>query len=69
MLITITGCANNISKNKENQAEISEPDIPVHISKEVIDVEGMEENVIRGGIETINFAYTQDGVITYFTVR
>ena len=43
MLITITGCANNISKNKENQAEISEPDIPVHISKEVIDVEGMEE--------------------------
>ena len=53
MLITITGCANNISKNKENQAEISEPDIPVHISKEVIDVEGMEEKVLRGGIGTI----------------
>ncbi|MCR5604086.1 MAG: metallophosphoesterase [Lachnospiraceae bacterium] len=43
MLISVTGCVNNTKKSNEKTTEISEPEVPVNITEEVIDVEGIEE--------------------------
>ncbi len=43
MLISITGCVNNIKRSNKKTTEISEQEIPLNITEEVIDVEGIKE--------------------------